>query len=247
MLHGFTFSLESFDAIADRLSDDYRVIRYDLRGHGLTGPDPDKRYAPDQRAEHIGAVMDALGIESASLVGNSLGGLAAWRFAASSPDRIERLILISPGAYPMNGVGDEPAPVPAALEAYFRFVPQAGLDASIARIYAQPETVSQERRELMGAMMRREGNGQASIDALQVFTLPDPEPLLAAIEVPTLILWGAEDQVIDPSQGEAMAAVMPQAEIYILPAVGHVAHEEAPDEVVSVIEDFMAASGTAER
>jgi pimeloyl-ACP methyl ester carboxylesterase len=239
MLHGFTFSLESYDQLAGLLDDQYRVVRYDLRGHGLTGPDPQKRYAPDQRAAHIGEIMDALAIERASIVGNSLGGLAAWRFAATSPDRVDHLVLISPGAYPMNGVGDEPAPVPPALEAYFRYVPQAGLDASIGRIYADPEAVSEERRQLLGDMMRREGNGQAFVDALKVFTLPDPEPMLDGIDTPTLILWGESDMVIDPAQGEAMVEAMPRARLETLQGVGHVAHEEAPGEVAELIRFFL--------
>lgn len=240
MLHGFTFSLESFDALAEELSGQFRVVRYDLRGHGLTGPDPEKRYSPDQRAEHIGAVMDALGIERATILGNSLGGLASWRFAAGQPARVRSLVLVSPGAYPINGVGDEPAPVPALLEAYLRTVPEAGLEASVARIYADPASVTAERKEEIRAMMRREGNGEAFVDALKVFTLPDPEPLLAQVEAPTLIIWGAEDQVIDHQDGSKMQAVMPNAELLVLDGIGHVAHEEAPGRVADEIRSFLA-------
>ena len=89
LIHGFTYSLETWDAWAATINTDYRIIRYDLLGHGLTGPDPQKRYEPKQRAAFLGAVMDALEIEKASLVGNSLGGLVAWRFAAESPSRVE--------------------------------------------------------------------------------------------------------------------------------------------------------------
>ena len=100
MIHGFTYSLETWDAWAEALKDDHRIIRYDLLGHGLTGPDPKERYAPAERAAFIGAVMDALDLPSAIIAGNSLGGLAAWRFAAASPARTDALILVSPGVYP---------------------------------------------------------------------------------------------------------------------------------------------------
>lgn len=240
MLHGFTFSLESFDALSALLVPDFRVVRYDLRGHGLTGPDPQKRYSPDQRAAHIGSVMDALDIDTATLVGNSLGGLAAWRFGAAAPERVQQLLLISPGAYPINGVGDEPAPVPAALEAYLRLVPEAGLDLSLDRIYADPGAVSDERRAEIRDMMRREGNGEAFVDALRVFTLPDPEPLLASLPMPTLIIWGAKDQVISPDHGRRMAQVIPAAQLLLLEDTGHVSHEEQPERVASEIKQFLA-------
>ncbi|GGY49843.1 alpha/beta fold hydrolase [Parvularcula lutaonensis] len=243
MLHGFTFSLESFDALAERLSTDYRVIRYDLRGHGLTGPDPQKRYSPAQRAEHIGAVLDTLGIERATIIGNSLGGLASWRFAAENPSRVEALVLISPGAYPINGVSDEPAPVPPLVEAYLRTVPEAGLEASLSRIYADPSKITPERKAEIRAMMRREGNGEAFVDALKVFTLPDPEPMLARVEAPTLIIWGREDQVISPDDGSKMVAVMPRAELVLLEDIGHVAHEEDPERVAREIERFLSTTG----
>ncbi|HXI87358.1 MAG TPA: alpha/beta fold hydrolase, partial [Parvularculaceae bacterium] len=102
LLHGFTHSLESWDGWSRTLAKRNRVIRYDLLGHGLTGPDLKKRYAPVARAAFLGEVMDALGVDAASVAGNSLGGLAAWRFAADNPARVKSLILISPGAYSIN-------------------------------------------------------------------------------------------------------------------------------------------------
>ena len=242
MLHGFTFSLESVDLLADRLDEAYRVVRYALRGHGLTGPDPAKRYSPDQRAAHIGAVMDALGIETATLVGNSLGGLAAWKFAVGEPGRVDNLVLISPGAYPMNGVTDIPADIPPALAAYFMLLPEEGIDLSIERIYAKPEAISAERKASLKAMMRAPGNGQAFIDALKVFTLPDPEPDLARIAAPTLIIWGTEDVLIAPTHGERIASAIPGAELVLLDGVGHVAHEEDPVRVAAEITRFLAAA-----
>jgi pimeloyl-ACP methyl ester carboxylesterase len=240
MLHGFTFSLDSFDTLAERLKADYRVLRYDLRGHGLTGPDPQKRYAPEERAALIGDFLDAVGVEKATIIGNSLGGLAAWRFAAEAPSRVEGLVLISPGAYPMNGVGEEPAPVPPMLAAYLRTVPQVGLDASLSRIYADGQSLTEERRTQIRAMMTQPGNGDAFVDALRVFTLPDPEPQLSSIGVPTLIVWGEEDLVIDPGHGAQMVSVMPNASLLMLPDVGHVAQEEAPEQLAEAIRAFLA-------
>ena len=241
MLHGFTFSLETWDALAEALSDDYRVVRYDLLGHGLTGPDSQERYAPEDRAAFAGEVMEALGIERATLVGNSLGGLVAWRLAAAEPDRADALVLVSPGAYSINGVGEAPAPVPPMVAAYLRLAPDAGVRASAANIFADPEAVSEDRYRQLGAMMRQPGNGDAFVRSLELFTLPDPDPALREIDVPVLIVFGAGDQVIPPEHGERMARVLPDATLLSYEGVGHVAQEEAPGRLAEDMRAFLSA------
>ena len=77
LIHGFSYSLESFDAWAENLASDYRVVRFDLPGHGLTGPDPQRRYSVEQTVALTTSLLDALGHDDVVLAGNSLGGLVA--------------------------------------------------------------------------------------------------------------------------------------------------------------------------
>jgi len=227
LMLGFIYSLEPWDAWAAALSDDYRIVRFDLAGHGLTGPDPQERYAPEERAAFVGDVMDALGLEQAVIAGNSLGGLAAWRFAAMAPARVQGLILVAPGAYPTNGVGDEPVAAPAAMEAFLRTAPEAGVERSLARIFDDDTFVTPERIELLRDLMRRRGNGEAFVKSIEEFTLPDPGPILAGVQTPTLILWGAEDILLPAEDGARMQAAMPAAELIVYAGVGHTPQEEA--------------------
>lgn len=242
LVHGFTHSLETWDGWAATLKADYRVIRYDLMGHGLTGPDPKKRYSPIERAHTIGDIMDVLGIERASIAGNSLGGLAAWRFASENPDRIDRLILISPGAYPLNGAADTPAEIPTAMKVYLKTAPEAGVRASAGYIYADDSKITDERVSVMRDMIHREGNGEALIESLEEFTLPDPTDALSQITAPTLIQWGEGDVIIPIQQGKDMAAVIPNARMITYPGVGHAAQEEAPAETVADVIAFLNAA-----
>lgn len=243
LLHGFTFSLETWDGWAERLSEDYRVIRYDLLGHGLTGPDPRERYAPKERAAFVGEVLDALGVDHAIIGGNSLGGLAAWRFAAQAPERVDALLLVSPGAYPMNGVDENPAEVPAAMALFLRTVPEAGVRATLERLYGDPERITEERVKLMGDMMRREGNGDAMIRSIEKFTLPDPDADLATVTAPTLLLWGEADQLIPMANGEKLAEVIPNAKLVTYPGAGHIAQEEIPEETAADAAAFLRDVG----
>jgi pimeloyl-ACP methyl ester carboxylesterase len=245
LVHGFTHSLETWDGWAEALKSDYRVVRYDLMGHGLTGPDPQQRYSPAERAQTIGDIMDALGVARASIAGNSLGGLAAWRFASEQPDRVEKLILISPGAYPLNGAADTPAEIPAAMKLYLMTAPEAGVRASAGYIYADDTKITDERVSVMRDMVQREGNGEALIQSLEEFTLPDPTEALSRITAPALIQWGEGDIIIPIQQGRDIAAAIPNARLITYPGVGHAAQEEAPAETVADAIAFLNGDAAA--
>jgi pimeloyl-ACP methyl ester carboxylesterase len=245
LIHGFAHSLETWDGWAEALESEYRVIRYDLLGHGLTGPDPKERYAPEERAGFLGEILSALNIEDAIIAGNSLGGLAAWRFASNNPDRVTALILISPGAYALNGVSDEPADIPAAMKAYLLTAPEAGVRASAELIYADDLRITDERIAVMRDMIRREGNGKALIRSLEEFTLPDPTEALAQIAAPTLILWGEGDILIPVEQGRRIESAIPNARLIAYPGVGHAAQEEAPEQTAVDVISFLREHGAA--
>ena len=104
LLHGFGASLETWEAWAKCLSADYRVVRFDLPGFGLTGPDPTGDYSDRRALDVLTALMDQLGVKRASLGGNSLGGRIAWKFAAAYPGRLDKLILISPDGFASPGL-----------------------------------------------------------------------------------------------------------------------------------------------
>jgi pimeloyl-ACP methyl ester carboxylesterase len=247
LIHGFIYSLESWDGWATALASDYRVIRFDLAGHGLTGPDPQKRYSPAERAEFIGAVMDALKIDSAYLAGNSLGGLAAWKFAAAHPERAKGLILVSPGAYAANGVSDTPVAPPKAMEVFLRTAPEASVRTSAQIVFADDSKITEARLQVLRDMMRRRGNGQAFVDSINEFVLPDPTAELSRITAPTLILWGAEDMLIPVEQGARLEEAIANARLIVYDGVGHVAQEEDPQTTASDVAEFLdAVSGESD-
>ncbi|MEM6413958.1 MAG: alpha/beta hydrolase [Pseudomonadota bacterium] len=239
LVHGFTYSLETWDEWTALLENDFHIIRYDLLGHGLTGPDPNKRYSPVERARFIGELFDALSIPKAILVGNSLGALAAWRFASEYPDRVEALGLISPGAFVIEGGEEMPVSVSPAMKAYLLTAPEAAVRAGAELVVGESYKVSDLRLKLMRDMIRREGNGAAMVESLEEFTLPDPSDALQKITAPTFIMWGAEDKIIPVEQGPRIASLITGAEFLKYDGVGHIAQEEIPQKTVSDFVGFL--------
>lgn len=135
---------------------------------------------------------------------------------------------------------DQPVPVPDAMRAYLLSVPPAGLEASARLIYAHPERLPEGRLAQIRAMMTRPGNGEAMIEHLEKFTLPDPDADLARIAAPTLILWGEQDRIIPLDQARRLAAAIPNARLVTYPDVGHAPQEEIPERTAADVRRFLA-------
>ena len=88
LLHGTSASLHTWDGWAQALREKRRVIRFDLPGFALTGPNPDNDYSIDAYVRFVKAVMDELGVQRFVIAGNSLGGQVAWAATAALPDRV---------------------------------------------------------------------------------------------------------------------------------------------------------------
>lgn len=233
LLHGFTDSLHTWDEVVKDLDDDFRVLRPDLPGHGLSGPNPDGDYSNEALVGFVRAFLAQSDVKSPILVGNSLGGLAAWRFAAEQPETVKGIVLLAPGGVPHNGVTELPAEVPAMLRFYLKNAPKAGVQAAMEAMYGEPENLPEGRvtqyRDLMA------GQGDAFVTRAAQFTLPDPTEDFARVEVPTIIIWGDQDRVLPADHADRFVAEMPQAELVLLEGVGHLPQAEAPDVVIDAI------------
>ncbi len=240
LIHGFSFSLESWDGWAADLARDHRVIRFDLAGHGLSDPDPKKRYGVTDRVATTVALMDALGLRHATLVGNSFGGLVAWRLAAEQPARVDRLILVDSGAWSINGVTEKPVPVPDVMRAYLLDPQPAMVAASASLVFANVAALPPARLATMRDMIARPGNGQALIEHLERFTLPTPDAALASIATPTLIMWGSGDRLIPVAQANKLHQLVPGSRLVIYEGVGHAPHEEATARSLADLRAFLS-------
>ena len=241
LIHGFSHSLEAFDPWAAELEDAWRVIRFDLPGHALTGPREDGAYTVDDTVAQVSALLDEIAPDRFALGGNSLGGLIAWRYAAENPERVSALVLAAPGGFANLGVGEEPADVPAAVRMFLTSPMEMTVRPATERLYGDPERLSDADVTRITDLMSAPGVGQALAERVAVFTLPDPEAALAELDVPALILWGAQDAMIPVDHAERFDAAMPDAEVIVYEDLGHLPMEEDPERTAADVRAFLDA------
>jgi pimeloyl-ACP methyl ester carboxylesterase len=240
LVHGTFASLHTWDPWVDRLADEYRVVRVDLPGHGLTGPHAGGYRMADFVA-FLERVREVLGLESVVVAGNSRGGEVAWRYALDHPDRVAGLVLLDSMGYP---VPSRPAVAEAvttpALERAFRWVtPKSLVRRTLSQVYHDPTAWDESTVERYHDLLRREGNREALVAIVE----RDLDPThrheeLTDLAVPTLVQWGDHDAWIPPSVGEQFAHDVPGAVHRTYPA-GHVPMEERPAATASDLRAFL--------
>ncbi len=233
-LHAYADSLYSYSRILLLLSPEYHAFAPDQRGHG-DSEKPECCYTADDFTADVAAFMDAVGIERATLVGDSSGGMIARQVALDYPRRVSRLVMI--GA-PTTLVDNE-----AVLEfldsvrALEDPVPPEFVREFVSSIIHHPlpeefiSTLVSESLKVPARVWRDYWEGVA-------LTL-DHRARLCEIGVPTLILWGEHDPLLPHEEQERLAVAIPNAALKTYPDTGHLVHWERPEQVVRDLEAFM--------
>ena len=241
MLHGFGASLETWEDWAKALSTRYRVVRFDLPGFGLTGPDSTGDYTDARTMKILHELMDQLDVDRASLIGNSLGGRIAWNFAALHPDRVINLVLISPDGFASPGFDyDTQTKTPLIMRALPYTAPRSLLKANLAAAYGNPEALSEASVTRYHDMMLAPGVRPAILERLRQVILREPGPTLGRIKAPTLLLWGEKDGMIPISNADDYLQDLPSATLVRLPGLGHLPFEEDPVQSLIPLERFLS-------
>lgn len=241
LLHGFGASLDTWEPWAQALSARLRVIRFDLPGFGLTGADPTGDYSDARAMRVLLDLMDQLGLDRASIVGNSLGGRIAWHFAARHPDRVSRLVLIAPDGFASPGFAYGEAPgIPLMMRALPYVAPRGMLKANLAAAYADSEALSEATVTRYRDMMLAPGVRPAILARMGQTILRDPGPILAGIQTPALLLWGERDGMIPITNAVDYLRLMPNATLVRLPNTGHLPFEEDPTGSLPPVERFLS-------
>jgi pimeloyl-ACP methyl ester carboxylesterase len=240
LLHGFACSLRWWDDIVPALARGHRVIRFDLLGHG-GAEKPKEGYGMESQARLVAAALDRLGVRRAAVVGHSMGGSVATALAEQRPRRVRSLVILdSPSKQ-----GDAELPLTARLgfvpvlgQAIKRAVPDAmvrnGLEPAFAEGFDVPDRFVDDLHDM--TYTSYDDSHRGADDYSDERGLADR---LADESVPLLVVYGAEDDLVDPQSAQGFRAV-PGARIVTLDGVGHSPHVEAPRATARLIDRFLA-------
>ena len=175
--------------------------------------------------------LKALGLERVHLVGTSLGGWIAAEMAVRDTARLASLTLI--GAVGITAQGE-------TIPDIFRMP----VEENLRRFYADQERAARRVGDVAKADMRLVAKNQATVTRLAYrprFYNPDLGKWLHRVDVPTLLIWGAEDGLVPPKFGEAYRSLIPGAKLAVLPAAGHAPFDEQREAFLATFSEFIGA------
>ncbi len=244
LLHGTSASLHTWDDWVKALKDERRVIRFDLPGFGLTGPDPENDYSIEKYAQTVVAVLDQLAVDRSVIVGNSLGGYVAWFTALTNPTRIDQLVLIDATGYPFQPesvpIGFVIARIPVLNRLMEKVLPRSVVENSVKSVYAQPSLVQSELVDRYFELTTRAGNRQALAHRLAQMKPGQHAHRIKELTLPTLIIWGDHDRLVPPEIGERFHQDIKGSELKRFADLGHVPQEEGPLKTVMALKAFLS-------
>jgi pimeloyl-ACP methyl ester carboxylesterase len=241
LLHGAFSSLHTFNDWNKQLKKHYRVIRLDLMGFGLTGPNDANDYSMENHIRVLKTFLNILKIEKCHIVGNSLGGWLAWEFTYRYPQKVDRLVLIDSAGF----LEEENVPLPfklAMTPVFGRIIkyvvrPQI-MEQFIRQVYFDQSKVTEQLITRYYELFTREGNPDAFLKLVNQ-PVSDNTAALNHITNKTLILWGREDMWIPVHNAYRFHSMLINSTLKIYPQVGHIPMEEIPEESLLDVMNFL--------
>jgi pyruvate dehydrogenase E2 component (dihydrolipoamide acetyltransferase) len=238
LLHGFGGDLETWLFNQEALAGPGRsVYALDLPGHGGSSKDVGSGSLAELAAAIAGA-LDALGLDRVHLVGHSLGGAVAAELALGRPQRTASLALIASAGLGSEINGEY-------LHGFVEAESRRELKPVLELLFADPDVVTRDFVEDVLRTKRLDGVTEALQaiadscfpEGTQAFALAER---LAGIEVPVLVIWGADDRIVPPTHARAVAA---GARVEVVGGAGHMPQMEAAHEVNRLLGEFLGAHG----
>ena len=245
--HGNLGSLAFYDEWVERLSDRYRLIRFDINGYGLSGPDRKSDFTIERRLMIARTLLDQLGVDRYFIVGTSFAGPMAYRDAAERPDRVLGLMLANAGGLPRAPGGEINQPLPNPLRQWLavHYQPRSHWEWAIPRLFYNKSVATPELIEQSYMMNNMKGRGPDGVIGLRQFDIGDAPSYLARVRVPALVLWGRASFLPD-TEADRYAAYLENAPLRVI-KVDQLGHMFASDDpaLTSAIFDAFAQSALA--
>jgi pimeloyl-ACP methyl ester carboxylesterase len=241
MIHGFTGSHKNFQKLNDLMKQNFRIIRVDLPGFGLSDfPEKDENYLAMYQ-DFIFDFVAHLNLRDYYLIGNSMGGGISCMHTQAHPENMKGLVLLASAGYDMQSAKKN-----AVKILRFDFVEKLlsnGIplvfNQNIAkRTFYNDDLINDEEVKIKNMIWNKEGNLKAIFRLAQSENFPD-ESLIKEIKVPTLVIWGKQDEILDVKYAANFKRDIANCRLVIYDSCGHVPMIEKVDNVKSDLEQFI--------
>jgi len=251
LLHGFGASVFSWHAVLEPLAVDRLVVGFDRPGFGLTErpmppyPGGGSPYSPTAQVDLTLGLMDALGVERAVLVGNSAGGTISLLTALEHPERVAALVLVDPAVFAGGGAPSWARPflklpqVRRIGPMFVRNIRDWGRDL-IDTAWHDPAKITPETIAGYTLPLHAENWDRALWELTLASQELDLASRLSELKMPVLVITGDDDRIVPTADSIRLAGEIPGAELVVVPACGHVPHEECPEAFLEAVEAFLA-------
>lgn len=247
MVHGSQSSNRTWDGVASRLTDRYRVIRYDIPPQGLSGPVSDEIAASLQAEELAEKLLEQLGVKSLTFVGVSSGGTLGVYLAARRPDLVERLIVSN---MPADTVTTTHLPPSTEFDEAKRIAEETGFrdrrfwDAFLSYFSGDPERFDEATRAAFYDFNRRAPEPNLISLVAKVVDQQKAKAAMKSVKAPTLLIWGGSDFLLPPSAAHALATYLSstQVSMVMMPDVGHYPPFEAPARFADLVRMYIESA-----
>ncbi len=244
MQHGFSSSTYTWNKVAETLNrHGYHVWALDLKGFGWSDKPLDAQYDALSLMQDVNKWMAAVGLSKCIFVGNSLGGAIAVLLSDAYPERIEKMVLIDAGGYPIKRpMVIKLARLPLADWGVKVIFSSWFIRHNLKEVMYDDDKITEEQVNAYYDRMRTQNALAAQIRVARSIDFDEPNPIISAARdnpVPALIIWGEEDKWIPLEIGYHFRRDMANAVLYILPGCGHIPQEELPEQTAQLILDFI--------
>jgi pimeloyl-ACP methyl ester carboxylesterase len=242
LLHGYTSHAHSWDTFSRDLSQHFHIYALDQRGHGETGWTDD--YASERMVEDVEAFVSALRLSKFYLQGLSMGGRNAYGYAARHPETLEKLVIVDIGPETMASGGTR---IRQGAQANDVFETEEDAIQVARKNNLRAPEAELRHRFINGLMLRDDGQWTYRYDkALRDPNRPRPQPdpaahwaMLAKITCPTLLVRGAESDVLGADVAERMTQVIPHCQLVTVPEAGHSIPLDNPNGFIAAVKPFL--------
>ena len=239
LMHGVGLDLHMWDGQAKALAEHYRVLRYDMYGHGKSPSLPHQSSLQDY-CKQLSGLLDHLGIQTVVPVGFSMGGVIAQRFAADNPDRLGGIVL-------MSTVYRRTQAELAGVRERLKVTEQNGIGDIIELAVTRwlPEEFQAKHPQAVTWLRAKMGQNdrRGYTDAYRTFVQADADvgDALTQVRCPALVITGGDDVGSTPAIAERMAADLDNAKVVVLDGLRHMVTMQDPERVTGLLTDFLSS------